>query len=576
MNASFDSHFPPHRPSFSNRPLHLTSKRTIVGLILLVLALVVGAAQAQAQSEPVIYIDPPQTAAGAIVLVSGYGFGQESSDLTFFWDGEKAAVYPLESVEGFSVPFPIPAEANPGEHQLDVCAGNSCGTGQRTRVTARVQVSTALPRFIGPIAYIYDTNKSEAEQYNNLLARVGIGVVPIPMADVAQTDWSVYKLVIVGNDTGDGRQWGDAAQVEALKKAGRIVGIGKGGHALFGKLDLLIGTPNGGLIQAQKISPGDSQLTSLRVPYDLSALVRNQREMPLFAKPVDAIALDLTSQPAELLPHALLEGANRVSVTGLVVGQGCRTLWGFGGAPQEMTALGQNLFVNLIVFALGNRCDVTVTTPCGPLVNQVTIPGYAFINFDDMEKGKDIGDFYANSYGVRFEQGSINRAIAYGGDPKDPSQPLSTPNVALNMPGTGGSGGIPLPIAFERELSHVGMWIGNGEDIDGKPANITALLTAYDRRGAELCSARLASVPVSHTAFLGVNDAYGRIAYAKLDYGESSNPESMDNLVFGPFAPANNIRVCQGIETACVPAADAEVVILRDGSPVGPPAKTDN
>ncbi|MBI3957819.1 MAG: hypothetical protein HY328_03340 [Chloroflexi bacterium] len=576
MNASFGAQVHPHKPSFPKYPLSwaLVGARRVVALILFVLA--AGAAQAQT-GGPVIYLDPPQTVAGAIILVNGYGFGQGSGDLTFFWDGEKIATHPLESVEGFSIPFPVPAEANPGDHRIDVCAGEPCATEQRIRATALLSVVTAFPHFTESVAYIYDTDKRQADEFDSLLGRVGIGVVPIPLADVTQTDWSKFKLVIVGSDTGDGRQWGNDEKVAALKKAARIVGMGKGGHAFLGKLGLLIGAPNGTQLQAHKISAGDPQLTSLRVPYDLTALVRNQREMSLFEKPVDTVAIDLSSQPAALLPHALLDGANRVSDAGLIVGQGCRTLWGFGGAPNQMTPLGQSLFVNLIVFALGNRCDVTLTVPCGPLVNQATIPGYVFIDFDDREKGAEIADFYANSHGVRFEQSSTNRAVIYAGHPEDPSQPRSAPNVAFNDASGGNSEGVPLPIFFERDQSHVGMWIGNGEGIDGKPANLAALLTAYDRRGKELCSARLTPVSVSHTSFLGLTDAYGRIAYIKLDYGRAANAESIDDLVFGPFAPANNIRVCtQQAQTACIPAAGTEVVILRNGSAVGPPAKTDS
>lgn len=565
-----------NKPSFSKRPplLVLTSRTTIVVLILFVLALATGAAQAQT-GEQVIYLNPPQASAGAIVIVNGYGFGQGSGELTFFWDGEKVATHPLEAVEGFSIPFAVPANANPGDHRIDVCASDPCTTERKIHATALLHVSTALPRFTGPVAYIYDTDKSQANEFASLLGRVGIGVVPIPLADVEQTDWGTYKLVIVGNDTGNSRVWGTDGQVAALKKATRIVGIGKGGHNFFGRLDLLIGAPHGTPLQSHKIRAGDPQLTSLRVPFDLTALVRNQREMPLFTTDVDTVMVDVPAETTDLLPHALLDG-NRIINAGLVVGQGCRTLWGFSGAPSQMTPLGQAFFINLIVFALGNRCDVTLAVPCGPLLNQTPIPGYALVDFDDMENGAEIGDFYANSYGIRFEKESANYARIYAGDPRDPSQPRSAPNVAFNYPSQGNSAGIPFPIAFDRDQSHVGMWIGNGEGSDGNPANLTALLTAYDRSGKELCSARLNPVSVSHTAFLGLSDAYGRIAYVKIDYGESSNVESIDNLIFGPFAPANNIRVCQQKETACIPAAGAEVVILRDGLALGAAVKTDS
>jgi hypothetical protein len=546
---------------------------TIGALFLLALIAPFTTASTQAQTEPpTLLLDPPQTSAGAVVLVNGRGFGPGNTPLSFFWDGEKVATHLMETTDTFSIPFPVPADANPGEYRIGVCAGEGCGGDQTLAAGAILRVSAAFPHFAEQIAYIYDTDKTQAADFAALLARAGLAVTAVPLADVAQTDWGAFKLVLVGSDTGNDDVWGTVEQVNALAKAPRILGIGKGGHAFLGKLGLLIGAPNGTLLKAQKITPGDLQLISLRIPYDLTALARNQQQMSLFATAVDTVMVDVPAETTDLLPHALLD-AGRIISAGLVVGQGCHTLWGFGGAPAEMTALGQAYFVNLVVFALGNNCGVTVTAPCGPLVNQATIPAPAVVDFDDMTDGVDINDFYANSHGVRFEKSTTNHAIIYDGDPNDPSQPYTVPNVATNsaiFPAT--SANVPFPIIFDRDQSHVGVWIGNGEGGDG----LTARLTAYNREGNALCDVRLFPVPVSHTTFLGLTDAYGRIARIQLDYGPAANSESIDNLIFGPFAPTNNIRVCQQIQTACVPATNVEVNILRNGSPVGAPAKIDS
>jgi hypothetical protein len=551
-------------------------------LIVLALLLMAGFGRVsliQAQSgEATITLDPPAATAGAIVLVNGQGFSPGGGDLTFFWDGEKVATHTMELGDAFSIPFPVPDNANPGAHRLDVCTGDPCANVEPAKKAGTsFQVTGALPHFSSPVAYVYDSDKEQAAQFASLLYPMGIVLEPIALADVESTNFGKYRLVIVGSDTGSDKEWGTPGQVEALNKAARIIGIGKGGHALFGKLDLMIGAPNGSLLQAQTVAAGDTQLTSLRIPYDLTSLARNRREIPLYSGAVDAVAIDLSNQPTDILPHALLDSPPKIAiVNGLVVGQGCRTLWGFDAPPSAMTPLGHSFFINLVVFALGNNCDASLSVPCRQLTNQAVIPGFAYINFDDMENGAEIGDFYANGYGVRFEKKSTNHAIIYGGHTNDPSQPRSAPNVAANSAITGTSEGVPMPIAFDREQSYVGMWIGNGEGGDGKPANLTATLTAYDRTGKELCSARLNPVPVSHTAFLGLTDAFGRIAYIKLDYGRTYNSEAIDNLVFGPFFPANNIRVCQELQTACVPAANAQVSILRDGSPSGATLKTDS
>jgi len=580
MNASKSSKaYLNNRPHAQRRPLsRLWGQVTVVALCLLTLITLLTRASAQAQIEPpALLLDPPQASAGAIVLVNGEGFGPGNTPLSFFWDGEKVATHLMETTDTFSIPFPVPTDANPGEYRIGVCAGEGCGNGEQTLAAGAIlRVSAAFPHFSDQIAYIYDTDKTQAADFAALLGQTGLTVIPVPLADVALTDWDAFNLVIVGSDTGDGRIWGNVNQVNALAKAPRILGMGKGGHAFFGQLGLPLGAPNGTLLQAQKITPGDPQLSSLRIPNDLTTLARNQRQMSLFATAVDTVMIDVPAEQTDLLPHALLD-AGRIISAGLVVGQGCRTLWGFGGAPAEMTALGQAYFVNMVVFALGNGCDVSLSAPCGQLFNQATIPAPVTIDFDDMGKDAVIENFYAKSHGVHFQKSSANNAIIYGGHTNDPSQPHSVPNTAVNsavFPTT--SENVPLPILFEQDQSHVGMWIGNGEGGNGQPAGLSALLTAFDREGKELCSARLSPVPVSHTSFLGLTDAYGRIARVQLDYGKTLNSESIDDLIFGPFAPANNIRVCVQAQTVCTPATNAEVFILRNGVLVDPPATIDS
>ena len=560
---------------FISRP----TARAMIVIALLLLAGISILSPAQAQTGgPTVVLDPPAANAGAIVLVNGQGFSPGGGELTFFWDGEPIATHPMELGDSFSIPFPVPDEANPGDHRIDVCAGSACVTARPAqKAGATFRVTGAMPRFSGRIAYIYDTDKVLAEQFAFLVNRIGFEVILLGMDEIVQADFGAFRLVIVGSDTGRDGKWGTPVQVESLQKAARIVGIGTGGYDFFGQNDLLIGPPNGISLTGNGVVFSNDQLTSARIPYDLSTLSRNQRQIPLFESPVNAVTIDLSNQPTDILPHAFLDNGQKEPTAGVIVGQGCRTLWGFGGSPKEMTPLGKSLFINTLVFALGNNCDVSLIVPCGQLMNQANIPGFAFIDFDDMDNGAEIGDYYANGFGVRFETSKTNHAIIYGGHANDPSQPRSAPNVASNsaiFPAT--SEDVPMRLIFDRDQVHVGVWIGNGEDGSGNPPNLTATISAYDRAGKELCSARLTPVPVSHTAFLGLSDAFGRIAYIKLNYGRTSNSESIDNLVFGPFAPANNIRVCEQLQTACVSAAGAKVTILRDGVPNGLPVTTNS
>ncbi|MFZ1754716.1 MAG: hypothetical protein WBO46_19495 [Caldilineaceae bacterium] len=550
----------------------------LAGLFLLALFGGATAAPSAQTTEPILTLNPAQAQAGAIVLVNGRGFGPGGGDLIFFWDGEKVDSHPLETGDSFSIPFPIPVNANPGDHRIDVCAGAPCTEGgSGVKAGASFRVTGAMPSFGGRLAYIYDTDKSLAEEFSTLLGKTGFDIAPIALEEVPQTDFSAFGLVIVGSDTGSGKNWGTAAQVESLQKAPRILGVGLGGHAFFGKIELMIGAPNGLPITGGDVLFPNDQLTSARVPFDLSALSRNERRIPLFDQPVTGVAIDLSDQPSFLLPHALLDQSQQQAPLGVAVGEGCRTLWGFAGSPKEMTPLGQSLFTNLVIFAIGNHCGISQTALCGQLESQALIPGQAVIDFDDLDSGLEIADYYGNGYGVRFEQSSTIHATTYGGHPNDPSKPRSAPNVATNSaiyPAT--SENVPFPIFFESDQSHVGMWIGNGEDGQGNSANLTANLTAFDRQGKELCSVRINPVPISHTTFMGLSDGLGRIARVELDYGRTTLSESIDNLAFGPFSPSNNIRVCSQTPTTCAPAANAKVAILRDGVALSPPATTDS
>lgn len=579
MNASIGATTCPHPHPPAPR-LGLLVRPLLVALGLLLLAVLSPVLMAQAQAtEPTVTLDPPSATAGAIVLVNGEGFSPGGEILTFFWNGVKVGTHPMDAGDSFSIPFPVPDDANPGDHHIDVCFGDPCSTQETSpKAGALFRVSGAMPPYFGNLAYVYDTDKELAGEFAALLGKAGFNVTLIELADLARTDLGGFRAVLVGGDTGGGDNWGTPDQVKALNTASRIIGIGKGGHAFLGKLDLMIGAPNGSQALAQTIDSADSRLTSLRIPYDMTTLVRNRRAIPLFSEPANAIGIDLTNQATELVPHALMTNPqDPKTVFGAVVSQGCRTLWGFDANPKAMGPLGQAFFVNVVVFALGNSCDISRTAPCSQLVNQNAVPGFAHIDFDDMENGREIGDFYANSYGVRFEKSATNHAIIYGGHPNDPSQPRSAPNTASNsaiFPATSES--VPMSIFFDQDRSHGGMWIGNGENGAGEPANLTAKLTAFDRAGKELCSTEVSPVPVSHTAFIGLTDAFGRIARLELDYGRTFNSESIDNLIFGPFFPPNNIRVCHLHETACTPAANAQVVILRNGQPAGAPVKTNS
>jgi hypothetical protein len=155
------------------------------------------------------------------------------------------------------------------------------------------------------------------------------------------------------------------------------------------------------------------------------------------------------------------------------------------------------------------------------------IPAASLINFDDLPDAAVISNHYRPTFGVTFEDGQLIRAITFG---LEPDKAHSIPNVAINDPiPPGTSEGVPMLIAFDEPKTHVGFFVGNGEN-----AQLTALMTAYDVSGAVLCQMRLANVPEPHTEFMGLYDPDGRIISVSLDYGKTLITESIDDLYFAP------------------------------------------
>jgi hypothetical protein len=163
---------------------------------------------------------------------------------------------------------------------------------------------------------------------------------------------------------------------------------------------------------------------------------------------------------------------------------------------------------------------------CDDLQSPSQIPAPGLIHFDDLGGGAVIRDAYRPTHGVRFEDAANTRALIYANEPAEAHSP---PNVAINdavFPAS--SNGIPMRIWFDEPKTHVGLYMGNGENQD-----IIAVLAAFDAAGALICQTQRRA-PEPHTQFIGLHDPLGRIASITLDYFETSLSESIDDLFFAP------------------------------------------
>jgi uncharacterized repeat protein (TIGR01451 family) len=203
------------------------------------------------------------------------------------------------------------------------------------------------------IAYVYRGSTADSISFYNLLAANNYGVDLIPLASVQTTDFSVYKMIIIADDTGSLDQWGTPtltdAQVAQVKLANRpILGLGEGGYAFFGRLALFIGWPRGwhgpqNTMSMDPSAPGGffNPPTSPVTHYSSSSNSVGIYLPPNQSPPVDVIPIGMETPPDD---HYSL------------IAQGCRFLWGNSGNPLSMTPAGRVLFLNTVSAVHSSNC----------------------------------------------------------------------------------------------------------------------------------------------------------------------------------------------------------------------------
>jgi hypothetical protein len=209
----------------------------------------------------------------------------------------------------------------------------------------------------GEIAYVFRGDRGSALSFFNLLTSAGYLVDLVPLSDVLATNFGVYDLIIIADDSGYLFDWGQpgmtaaqVAQITAPSPNVPIIGLGEGGYAFFGQLGQYIGWPNGwhgpeDEVQEAGTAPGGY--------YPAGGPLHQ-----LYTNPVNEVGIFLGNYPNEPLPPDVL-------VIGLeppnpdhapLILQGCNHLWGFSGNPNQMTADGQTTFLNAVAYMSVFQC----------------------------------------------------------------------------------------------------------------------------------------------------------------------------------------------------------------------------
>lgn len=198
---------------------------------------------------------------------------------------------------------------------------------------------TVLPR----VAYIWLHDLPTANAYRTLLLAHGINVEFIHMDDVAKTAWNRYALIVVGPETGDGPNWGTTAAVGALRQYSTpILGLGEGGYALFGKLDLNIGYANGWHGDEKATYAVDAAHPVWHSPYHVP--LPRERVVDVYTKTTN-VGILVVRQPANV---TLIGREPRDQTHYNLLQQTARfLLWGWDAGPSAMTSDGRHLFINV-------------------------------------------------------------------------------------------------------------------------------------------------------------------------------------------------------------------------------------
>ncbi|MFX1510993.1 MAG: right-handed parallel beta-helix repeat-containing protein [Promethearchaeota archaeon] len=204
------------------------------------------------------------------------------------------------------------------------------------------------------IAYVYLSDTSDKDSYCNLLESNGFTITPISLYDLTtDTDFTGYDLIILADDTGWNNKWGlYEMQILPIYESNRpILGLGEGGYAYFGQIELYIGSALGN----QGIH---GNLNSIEI-------VEEQSNHPIFTSPNPIgsgivelytesrhVSIHFSTTPEEVILFGRQPSSDHYPI---LMEQGKYFFWGFRESPDSMTDTGKDLMQNIVTFLLKFR-----------------------------------------------------------------------------------------------------------------------------------------------------------------------------------------------------------------------------
>lgn len=221
---------------------------------------------------------------------------------------------------------------------MTAAAAQTAGAAQSATLTAMAQVR---------IAYIFSSDSSAANDFRTFLQSQGFTVDLVPQGSIAATDFSQYKAILIGHETGNAYDWGDSggSQANAIASTGKpVMGIGEGGSSIFSKLGLKIGWGDGWVGSGTDVTVVNPTYPYWNSPHNIA--IPASHTISLYNNSTGFVAIYQPSPPMGIETIALQSGdANHYM---LIMQTSQFFLWGFEGAPSAMTSKGQRVFINML------------------------------------------------------------------------------------------------------------------------------------------------------------------------------------------------------------------------------------
>lgn len=173
------------------------------------------------------------------------------------------------------------------------------------------------------------------------MAAAGLQAVP---------DFSNFDLILVMSDTGAEDKWSnESGLVDAIKNSGLpVVGIGRGGHILFGLLGLAIGHPNTVAINGNSIQVADFGDSQPLYTMPNGVTIPENQIIQILKSEKTGVAVPLQERLPEGIRFASVPGQS--SQYPIVQEAGRFLLWGFETSAGDLTGDGVKLFLNSLRF----------------------------------------------------------------------------------------------------------------------------------------------------------------------------------------------------------------------------------